>query len=42
MMYEDEDDVPQRSTLRIGIFKKIVFAIIILDVLAMLWFLTRR
>ena len=42
MMYEDEDDVPQRSTLWLGVFKKIVFAIIILDVLAMLWFLTRR
>jgi hypothetical protein len=42
MVYEDDDEDSQRSTLRVGIFKKVIYGIIMLDVLAMLWYLTRR
>jgi hypothetical protein len=43
MVYEDDDDeVSRRMTLRFGIFKKVIYSVIILDVLAMLWYLTRR
>ena len=42
MMYEDDDDMPRRSALRFGIFKKVVYGIIVIDILAMLWYLTRK
>jgi hypothetical protein len=43
MMYEDDDeDMPRRSALRLGIFKKVIYGIIIIDILAMFWYLTRH
>jgi len=43
MVYEDDDDDGSRRRMsKFGIFKKVVYSIIIVDVLAMLWYLTRK
>lgn len=42
MEIEDPEEFQERGPRNVGVFKKIVFGAIFLELLALMWFLTRR
>ncbi len=42
MEIEDPEEFQDRGPRNVGVFKKIVFGAIFLELIALMWFLTRR